>query len=198
MKILAFADLHESITCLKKIEQKIEKHKPDVIVNLGDFTVFEQNIEGVLERLAKFGIPVWILHGNHETDTVCQKLCQRYGLRFIHKQIFSLNDVVVVGHGGGGFALVDKDFERFIKANEKKLKSKKVLLLTHAPPNNTKIDYIDYLDEHVGCKSYTRFIKMHNVVVALSGHIHETEGKKGRLGKTLLANPGPEGEIFEI
>ena len=62
MKILAFADLHSSITSLKRVEKKIKTEKPDVIFCLGDFTIFEQNIEHVMRRIDDFKIPTYVLH----------------------------------------------------------------------------------------------------------------------------------------
>jgi len=34
--------------------------------------------------------------------------------------------------------------------------------------------------------------------LALSGHLHENFGAKGRLGKTILLNPGPYGTMIEV
>ncbi len=199
MKILAFADMHSSITSLKRIEAKIKTNKPDYIICLGDFTIFEQNIDAVMKRINDFGIPTFIIHGNHETDIIVQKLCKRFpNLTFAHKKIIPIGDYILVGHGGGGFygqgrLEEDEDFNEFVK---KQKFDKKIIFITHAPPAHTKADYIPYLQDHVGCPSYERFIKKQQPVLALSGHIHETFGKIDKKGKTVIANPGPDGRLF--
>jgi len=203
MKILAFTDLHASITALKKIEVKIKKYKPDAIICCGDFTIFEQNIDAVLRKLDAFGLPVYLIHGNHEMDVIVKKLCAKTkNIQFVHNKIFPLGDYTVVAHGGGGFygrgkLAGDKEFEEFIKKNKDKI-TDKLILLTHAPPGGSALDYLDWMDDHVGCKSYMDFIKEHKPILALSGHIHETFGVVQKLGKTTLCNPGPDGRIITL
>lgn len=201
MKILAFTDFHSSITSLKRLEAKIKTHKPDYLFCLGDFTIFEQNIEAVLRRINDFKIPTFLIHGNHESDIIVQRLCKRYpNITFVHKKIVPLDQYLVFGHGGGGFygqgrLSEDKDFNAFVKAHQNKLKGN-IILLTHAPPAHNKLDYLDYIGDHVGCPSYERFIKTFQPILALSGHLHENFNKTDKKGKTILANPGPDGRVF--
>ncbi len=199
MKILAFADIHGSITKLRKILQKVNKNKPDIILCLGDFTIFENQIEPVMRKINAFKKPVYIIPGNHETPAIVKRLCNKYrNLHYAHKKIIKLGKYTLVGYGNGGFSAKEKGFERFIKQNHRKLLNKKIIFITHAPSYNTKLDYIDYLGEHVGCKSYTAFIKKYKPKLALSGHLHETFGKEDKIGRTILINPGPDGKVVKI
>ena len=203
MKILAFTDLHAGVTAYKKIQAKVKKDKPDYIFCLGDFTIFEQNIEAVLRKISELRRPTLIIHGNHETDIIVRKLCKRYpNLTFAHRKTIQLGDYKIVAHGGGGFygqgrLARDKDFDLFVKENKTKLKGK-LILLTHAPPGYTKLDYLDWLEDHAGCASYQAFIKAYKPILALSGHLHENFGVKQKIGKTLICNPGPEGMVFKL
>lgn len=206
MKILAFTDLHASITELKRLEEKIKKHKPDLLICCGDFTVFEQNVDHVLRKLDTFGLPCYLIHGNHEMEMVVKKLCSKTkNIQFVHNKIFPLNGYLVVAHGGGGFygrgkLAGDKEFEELVKKNKAKLDEAKgnIILITHAPPAHSALDYIDWMQDHVGCKSYMDFIKEYKPILALSGHIHETFGALQRMGKTTLCNPGPSGRIISL
>jgi len=203
MKILAFTDLHASITELKKIEAKIKKYNPEAIICCGDFTIFEQNIEAVLRKLDAFGMPVYLIHGNHEMDVIVKKLCAKTkNITFVHNKIFPLGEYTVVAHGGGGFygrgkLAGDKEFEEFVRKNKEKITGK-IILMTHAPPANSALDYIEWMDDHVGCKSYMDFIKEYKPILALSGHIHETFGAVQKIGKTTLCNPGPGGKVITL
>ncbi len=202
MKILAFTDLHAGITSFKRIQQKVKKEKPDYIFCLGDFTVFEQNINGVMKKLSELG-KVYLIHGNHEDEALVKKLCKKYpNLKFIHKNVLQIPGYTIVAHGGGGFygqgkLRRDKDFEQFVRENKKKIKGK-IILLTHAPPGYTKLDYLAWLDDHAGCASYGEFVRQYKPILALSGHLHENFGVRQKLGKTLLCNPGPEGMVFTL
>jgi Icc-related predicted phosphoesterase len=197
MKVLAFSDMHGSLRALKKIRSLAKKQKPDLIINTGDISIFEQNIELLIERLNKIGIPVLIIHGNHEdTSTMRQVTAKRENIKFVHKKIHKVGDYVFVGYGGGGFSLEDKEFRNWTKKIKPKLKGKKVVLITHAPPYGTKLDII--LEDYCGNKDIRKFIERNDIVLALCGHIHENEGRMDKINGTKVSNPGPFGKIFRI
>jgi Icc-related predicted phosphoesterase len=195
VRLLAFADLHANLTALKELERKAED--ADIVACLGDFTVFEQNIEPILERIAKLGETVLVIHGNHETAPVVQRLCGRHeSLRFLHRKSWRHGDLTFIGWGGGGFAHHDEQFERWTKTLKPDLKGRRAVLLTHQPPYGTKLDA---LHDHVGCRSFAAFIRRTpELAYALSGHIHETAGREDRLGGCRLLNPGPAGRLIDL
>lgn len=194
MKIIAFADLHGSEKAFKKLQKKVKKEKPDYILCAGDITVFERDMDKILDKIATLG-KVYMIHGNHEEAKDVRKACRkRPNIKFVHRKIVKLGKYKLIGYGGGGFSKREKDFEKFIKENKI---GKDIILMTHGPPYGTKLDYLDYFGEHVGCESYTKFIKKYKPLVAISGHLHENFDKTDKIGKTKLINPGPMGEIIE-
>ncbi|MBI4919189.1 metallophosphoesterase family protein [archaeon] len=196
MKIFAFTDLHESLSTFKKIQEKIKKEKPDLIVCAGDFTVFEQHINEMMQKISSLG-NVFLIHGNHETEAVTKKLCEQNKITFIHKKIKIIDDYVFVGFGSGGFDMIDKEFEHFIEHIKNQLKGKKVILVTHAPFYDTKIDFL--YKQHRGNKSYTKFIKNNsNVILGICGHFHETFKKRDKINQATVINPGADGEFIEV
>lgn len=197
MRIVAFVDLHGSFTALKKLEEKAKRKNADVIVCAGDLTIFEQNLDDILERLDSIGKRVLVVHGNHETEEIMKAMCRRLkNVEFIHKKIVDVNGYAFAGFGGGGFSLVDKEFEKWQKQSSARLRGKKIVFLTHAPPYGTSLDLI--YDEHAGSKSLVKFIKHHSPLVVACGHLHENAGKRNKIGRTLAINPGPEGVIIEL
>lgn len=216
MKLLAFVDVHANTTALKHLERVIKKQKPDLLVCAGDISVFEHGLEQTLKKLAAFNVPLLILHGNHESEELFKKLCNKYKhVFFIHKRIHEFAGFAFVGYGGGGFSFVEPAFERFIHTHKKQLRGKKIILVTHAPPYNTAVDDLyhgarmtnkslkkfivsTFYNNHVGCKSFRKFIITHHPLISISGHIHETAGAEGTLGKTRIINPGPLGKIITI
>lgn len=199
MKILAFTDFHASVTALKHINTIIKKHKPDLAICCGDITVFEQHIDAVMKRLGNINTPLLLIHGNHEEPEIVNKLSKKYSnITFLHKRTTTINNTIFIGYGGEGFIRRDKTFEQFMKIIDKKIRTaQQAVLITHQPPYGTNLDSIH--NDYVGNQSFTTCIKQHpNIILALSGHIHETFGKKDKLNNTTLLNPGPFGTLITL
>ncbi|MAG15667.1 hypothetical protein CMO88_01255 [Candidatus Woesearchaeota archaeon] len=193
MKLLVFSDIHNDDKALKALEKKAKK--ADFLVCAGDFTYFEDGMRKVLRKLNSFGKKVLLVHGNHEgASNVATMTKKMKNISFIHKKMRREGDYAFVGHGGEGFALDSKDFDKFA-AKLKFNKGEKVVLITHQPPHKTKLDFI--WANH-GNKSYRKFIVKKKPILAVCGHLHETQGLKDKIGKCLLINPGPKGVIVEI
>ena len=201
MKLLAFSDLHLSISGLESLKKKIDESKPDYLVCAGDVSIFEENLDWILNKLAAFKLPMLAIHGNHETETNMRHAVERYShFTWIHKKAVEVDGVLFLGFGGGGFAQIEPDFEDWTASIEPKLhEGTKLVLVTHAPPYHTKLDEL-FPGEHVGVKSFRSWIMRHQkqIVWAISGHIHETAGKTDTLGQARLVNPGGKGKIVVI
>ena len=202
LKILAFSDVHGNEKHLKALAAKAKK--ADIVVCAGDFTVFENNILRVMRKLDAIGKPVILINGNHEDPMLVSEICRKLkNIRFVHRAIYNSSefpDYVFVGHGGEGFDLVSEDFEKFAKRASSQLQQlrkqkKKILFITHQPPHNTKVDFIW---NHHGNKSYTKFDRKIQPLLHVCGHLHETQGKKDRIGKTMVINPGPKGKLAVV
>jgi len=201
MKLLAFSDVHLNQAGLEAIEKKARDSSPDYMLCAGDLTIFEQDIAPVMDRLAKIGVPLLAVHGNHESESVFKKAMDRHkGFHFLHKKATDVDGVLFVGYGGGGFSQIEPGFEEWISSVETRIeKFEKVVLVTHAPPHKTRLDELSP-GSHAGVKSYRSWIMLHNLKVklAVSGHIHETAGREDTVGRTRVVNPGPRGKIVDI
>ncbi len=196
MKILAFTDLHSNLKLIGKLRKKAQN--AELVVCTGDFTFFQKNIVRVLAEIDKIGKKVLLINGNHEDDEEVKRLCMRLkNIVFLHKSSYTHKSrdktFLFAGYGGMGFSLRDRDFELSMK---KFIGKSNLVLLTHAPPYGTRLDAIS--SYHGGSRSITSFIKKAGPLLAVCGHFHENFGKKDRIGKTVLVNPGPEGRIIEV
>ena len=200
MKILAFTDTHGSLSALRRIEQKVRTQKPDLLVCAGDISIFEHGIFGLMKRLNKLNKKILIIHGNHEDGLTFVRYTKLFkNVIFIHKKYYLENDILFLGYGGGGFSMVDKEFENVTKNFKKIIKSnkdRKIILVTHAPPYKTKVDKL--IQGHSGNKSIRHFIEKNNVDLLICGHLHENFGKEDKIGKTKVINPGPFGKMIFI
>src|SRR3989338_4113337 len=217
MKLLAFTDTHGSLSALRRIEQKTKAQKPDLLVCAGDISIFEHGIVGIIRRLNRLNKKIIIIHGNHEDDTTFRKLSKLFkNIIFIHKNHFIKNNTLFLGYGGGGFSMVDKEFEKIAIKFKKIIKSyrseasgelknqgflsdnkdKKTILVTHAPPYKPKLDKL--VGGHCGNKPIRHFIEKNKIDLLICGHLHENFGKEDKIKHTKVVNPGPFGKIVEI
>ena len=201
MKILAFTDIHGSLQAIKRIEQKIISQKPDLLVCAGDISIFENGVMGILRKLNKLNKPLIIIHGNHEDASTFIKSAKSFkNINFIHKKHFIKDDILFLGYGGGGFSVVDKDFEKIAVNKFKNIIKphiyKKTILVTHAPPHKTKLDKL--VEGHCGNKSIRNFVEKNKIDLLICGHLHENFGKEDRIHKTKIINPGPFGKIIVV
>ena len=199
MKILAFVDPHNDKLAMKEILKK--EKKADILICAGDIAWFGKGLSATLKKLAKLDKLVLLVHGNtpHETAKDFKNITKKYkNLRFIHRKSFRMGKRVFIGYGGGGFSQRDKRFEKLIHEFKKTMKKgDEVILVTHAPPYNTKLDDMGEIG-HVGSKSIIKAIKSIKPLLLICGHIHETFKAKQVIDKTLAINPGPDGEILKV
>ena len=200
MKLLVCTDIHSSRKALKKLTALSKQHNPDIIVCCGDLSMFEIHLKMVIRSLAALKRPLILVHGNHEEPSTFKKMCKPYKhAHVIHGTHFVLGDYLFLGYGGDGFSVVDPLFMLYAKQFEKAIrqnKDKKLILVTHAPPQRTKLDKIH--GHYCGNKSIRQFIGKFQPLYAFSGHLHENFGKQDRIKKTVVMNPGPFGKIISL
>lgn len=95
-----------------------------------------------------------------------------------------------------GFSPYKVGLEEAKKLNKffKKVNPRKVILISHEPPLNTKFDKVInkesfHNNEHVGDYVIKDVIKKYKPFIHVSGHMHEHQGKL-YLGRTLLISHG--------
>lgn len=194
MKIFAFNDIHGNEKLWQEVtEKRITKEKPDIIVCAGDFTIFENRIKWWINEFENLNAKFLLIHGNHESAGNVRKLCEgTKNLVFLHEKTYVQDNCIFMGYGGGGFAVVDKEFSRASKKFVEKMNSfKKTVLIVHPPPYGTELDRIG--DRHSGNKSYREFVDSAQPDLVLCGHFHENFRKDDKIGKTRIINAGPEG-----
>jgi len=197
MKILAFVDLHGSRKALDIILAKAKQ--ADLIACAGDLTIFGADLDGILFELNKLKKPVLIIHGNHEMEDDLRKVSSLFdNIQFIHNKIFYFNECLFFGYGSGGFANNDPNLSKVSEKIKNKIRefAGKKILVTHPPPYNTNADVL--LKEHCGNKTIAKFIKEIGFDLAICGHFHENAGAEGKIGRTLVINPGHNGKILEV
>ncbi len=195
MKLLAFVDNHGDLSSLRKIKKKAKQ--AELLICAGDISLFEQDLDFLLYELNKIGKPLLIIPGNHETETNLKNICALFeNVYYIHKKLHKFKDYLIIGYGTGGFSLTEPEFNKFMAKNKAKLKSKKIILVIHAPPYHTNLDKLN--SDYYGNKTFRDFVEKKKPKLVICGHFHENSGKSQKIGKTLVINPGPDGKILEV
>jgi len=197
MKIFMLTDTH-TIATLEKALTTAKKEKPDYILHLGDITNMGSNLKKSISLLDSVNITTFMIPGNHEEGTNIKELCKKTdNVLYVHKATQRMGKLLFIFFGYEWYEHDNKDFDKFVEKMKGEIKKgDKIILCTHAPPYNTKLDDIDR--GHVGIKSYRKFIEEMKPIFAISGHLHETFYVDDKIGKTVLINPGPTGMLLEI
>lgn len=194
MRILAFTDTHEDPAAFAAIKEKAKY--VDLIICAGDFTLFERDTKKILKQFASLKKPLLLIHGNHEYEENVEAMCDTYeNIIFLHERYFEQGGKTFVGYGGGGFAKIDPRLDDIRDDLAEHLHNN--ILIVHQPPHGA-CDWLDWLGDHAGSSSITKLIQQGKPKLCICGHLHENFHKRAKIGKTLVINPGPDGEILDL
>lgn len=198
LKILAASDLHGDSSATKKLAEKAEKEKVDLVVLCGDLTGFTES-KGLIKPFKDKNQKVLILPGNWDSFATTDFLANFYGVKNIHGYSAEYEGVGFFGAGGAEGPGEGRASEREIKETLEKAHaglsgvSKKVML-THAHPLGSKSEFSGFK----GSLEIRKAIEKFKPDLLLHGHIHEGAGLEEKIGKTRVINVGKEGKIIEI
>ncbi|MGE0793048.1 MAG: metallophosphoesterase [Candidatus Woesearchaeota archaeon] len=198
MKFVVFGDIHGDLFALEEVRHKCNVDGVEIAICIGDLSYFEHDLDFLLEVLNDFPVPVLIIHGNHELKENVELITSYLpNLSFVHKKIIKMKNFNFMFYGGDGFSKLDKEFEEWSNKEIKKLDVENTILFLHGPPYNTKLD-VPYDNHHCGNKSTKKFLEKQQILMSVSGHVHEGENLTDFVGKTFLINPGPLGMIIDL
>ncbi|MFV2014767.1 MAG: metallophosphoesterase [Candidatus Heimdallarchaeota archaeon] len=147
----------------------------------------------LLDEIVDYNIPILLIHGNtetRETRTWMKLYCDRYrNLHWISDDSVIIDDIQFVGHGWVGVPpnydrirtpgeIDEKDSEKILKKQIKLLNFDvdQSVLVSHAPPYGTSLDYLPHKRIHAGSKPIRKALNSRKLSVSISGHLHESLG----------------------
>jgi len=198
LKILAVSDIHGDSKLVKKLAEKAEKEKVDLVILCGDITGFVET-KNIINPFKEKNKRVLIVPGNWDSFATTDFLASIYGVRNIHGYSVQYENIGFFGAGGaegpGPGRISEKEiFETLKKAHEGIKNIEKKIMVTHMHPSPS-------LSEFSGIKgsdAITKAIKKFKPDILLHGHIHEASGIEEKIGNTRIINVGREGKIIEI
>lgn len=194
MKILAAADFHGASNAEHNLSKFLEQGY-DCLVLIGDLTQFgpPEVAQSLLEKAKAANVPTFAVPGNCDPKQILQVL-DKYGVN-LHGKCEKFMDIAFAGLGGSNLTPFNTPFELTEVEIQEELaalplcEGRKWVLVTHAPPYETKLDNTKE-GIHVGSKSIRQYIEQKQPTVHLCAHVHEARGID-ELGRTLMVNPGP-------
>jgi len=198
MKILAIADIHGDSSLSKKLAKKAKKENVDAVIIAGDLTWFGQPAKDIISPFIKEGKPVLAIPGNHDPESISKDLENTYkGVLDLHKKNFSKEGIGFFGTGTTDWGFKDDETKVYaeLKDAHKKIKNfKKKIMVTHCPPEGSKIELMGY----PGSRAIRRAIDKFQPDFVICGHIHPGGGLAEKFGKTNVLNVARHPAIFEI
>ena len=190
MNICVITDIHGKKSSLKKLFDSIKIREFDLLLCCGDITSFggKKEANEVLELIPH--IQFYTVFGNCDKSEVKDYIASE-GIS-LHEKEVKISEYTIGGFGGSNkspFGTPSEYEEDHIMAGLSKLSFKNMILVTHAPPYETKLDKIGN-SKSIGSTSVRTIIEKMQPLVAVSGHVHESRASD-ILGKTHLLNPGP-------
>ena len=197
MRILISSDFHGNPYAFRKVASETKKLGIDLLIACGDITNFgtAKQAEKLLLNFSELDSLVLFVPGNCDLPSVLEveiKNCSN-----LHGKCIEIGDYVFIGVGGSPLSPLqtplefpeEKISDILELAVSKCSRSKKLILISHTPPLNTKID-IAFNGEHIGSRSVRSFVEKYKPFAVFCGHVHEARGID-KIDDTILVNPGP-------
>jgi uncharacterized protein len=197
MRLLIFSDIHGDKGALEKL-MAIEA---DYYFAAGDLANFGRGLEQLGPILQKRAAQMYVMPGNHESETDIVRFCDQYGFRNLHGQSMQIGDFQIAGLGYSNptpFNTPGEYTEQELAARLAKFDQlEPLILICHAPPKLTKLDRAGE-GQHFGSQAVRDFIDRRQPLRFYCGHIHEAAGQQDTIGRTLGWNVGKRGQLLDL
>ena len=197
MKLLIFSDIHGDKAALESL-MNIEA---DYYFAAGDLANWGRGLEPLGPIMQKRRDQMYVIPGNHESESDIAGFCREYGFHDFHGQTMEIAGQIVAGLGYSnptpfntpGEYTEDELARRLAKFANPNPR----ILICHAPPRNTRLDRAGE-GKHFGSQAVRDFIERAQPEYFYCGHIHEAAGLQDTLGKSRGWNVGKRGQVLDL
>jgi len=196
LKILAAGDLHGDSETSKRLAERAEKEKVDLVILTGDLTGLVKT-ENIIKPFIEKNQKVVFVPGNWESSQDADALSKLYRIKNLEKENVVYKNIGIIGLGSQDWCLFpdeNRTFKNLRKSFEKFKNLEKKILVSHLHPAGTKSE----LSGIPGNKALRKAIEEFQPDYCIHSHIHELEGVEDKIGKTKVINVGKKGKILEI
>ncbi|KIC40101.1 serine/threonine protein phosphatase [Ruegeria sp. ANG-R] len=197
MKVLAFSDLHMARN--RAADLVAASSEADLVIGAGDFCNMRRGLDEAMQMLSGISAPLVLVPGNAESaDELAEATPE--DVHVLHGSGMTLDGVRLFGLGYGvpltPFGDWSCDLTEAEAAEMLYRCDGADILIAHSPPKG----YGDVTSEgtSVGSTAVRDAVERIQPDFAFCGHIHDSWGYRGTLGRTQIANLGPTLNWFEV
>ncbi|WP_300068608.1 metallophosphoesterase family protein [uncultured Ruegeria sp.] len=197
MKVLAFSDLHMARN--RAADIVAASADADMVIGAGDYCNMRQGMDEAMQMLSGISVPLVLVPGNAESAEELTDAAPE-GVHVLHGSGMSLDGVRMFGlgygvpvtpFGGWSCDLTEADAAEMLDRCDGA-----DILVVHSPPNGHGDATSQGLS--VGSVAVRDAIERIQPDFAFCGHIHDSWGYRGLIGRTHIANLGPKVNWFEV
>ncbi len=197
MRLLIFSDIHNDQRALERL-MNIEA---DYYFAAGDMLTWAKGVEQIGPLLERRADKMFVIPGNHESETDIEQMCSRFGLSNFHGREMEVAGHHIAGLGYSNPTPFDTpgeySEEELARRLERFANLSPLVMSCHCPPMGTRLDQIRE-GLHAGSSAVKEFIERVQPRYYFCGHIHEAEGVTIRMGATQAMNVGKRGFLLEL
>ena len=197
VRALILSDFHGHSEAFSKAASEAKRLKVELIAVCGDITNFGhvKQARSLLTPLTNLNLPILYVPGNCDLSSFFEEKIDK--TKNLHAQCVTIKNYTFIGVGGAPKSPLNTPLEfpeKWIKNSLNKgykmcTSPKKLIIISHTPPKNTKID-LAQMNKHIGSQSVRLFVEEKKPLAVFCGHVHEAPGIDW-IGETLVTNPGP-------
>jgi len=197
VRALILSDFHGHREAFSKAASEAKRLKVELIAVCGDITNFGhiKKARTLLTPLTNLNLPILYVPGNCDLSSFFEEKIDK--AQNLHASCVTIKNYAFIGVGGAPPSPLNTPLEfpekwimDSLNTGYKMCSSeKKLIILSHTPPINTKID-LAQMNKHIGSQSVRLFVEEQKPLAVFCGHVHEAPGIDW-IGGTLVTNPGP-------
>jgi len=194
-RILAFSDMHMSRRCAAEI--RAAAAEADLVIGAGDFCNGRQGLEEAMELLWTLEDKAVYVPGNAES---AEELRAATGATMLHGEGIERAGLAIFGLG---YAVPVTPFGSWscdlTEAEAAEMLAKMMaadILVSHSPPKGVADRASS--GASLGSSAVRAAVERVQPRLCLCGHIHDSWGRSGFIGRTQVHNLGPHPNWFEI
>lgn len=201
MRLLIFSDIHND----KRALERLMEIEADYYFAAGDMITWAKGVEQIGPLLQRRAGRMFVIPGNHESESDVKSMCSRYGLSNFHGRSMEVSgDAGAYRIGGLGYSnptpfntpgeYTEQELARRL---EDFVSLRPLIMVCHCPPLRTALDQVRD-GVHAGSTAVREFIQRVQPRYFFCGHIHEAEGVSVKIGETQAVNVGKRGYLLEL
>ena len=143
---------------------------------------------------------ILLVYGNDDIFFPTDRVLPSY-VHNLYETLFIFGDYAILGIEGAtigpGFLHTEKEIEMHLKKQYSKVKGKKIIILSHPPPNGILDLGIRFAGtdinghkkpSHIGSKALRNFMQKREVFLIICGHSHSCGRKSTKIGNCTVIN----------